>query len=198
MFTGIVAEIGTVKRVEHPGGDARLEIDGPEAAQAVSRGASIAVDGVCLTVVERSPGGFSADVMPETLRCTALGELRPGSLVNLEPALAVTGRLDGHIVQGHVDGIGRVLSRQPGPRWDDVWLSLPESLERYVVLKGSIAVSGVSLTVSGLEPGRFRVSLIPTTLAATTLGRLEVGASVNLEVDVLAKYAERLLTGVTR
>lgn len=198
MFTGIVTEIGTIIAVERSEGDARLEIAAPKVAGFAEHGASIAVDGVCLTVVDAAPGRFSADVMPETLRCTALGELRPGWPVNLEPALAATGRLDGHIVQGHVDGVGEVLSRDPGPRWDDVWFSVPEALERYVVLKGSIAVSGVSLTVSGLEPGRCRVSLIPTTLAATTLGGLDVGAKVNLEVDVLAKYAERLLAEVKR
>ena len=156
-------------------------------------GASIAVNGICLTVVEHDADSFSVDVMAETLRRTCLGELTPGSPVNLERAVAVGDRLGGHLVQGHVDGTGTILARQPGDRWEVVTISLPGELARYVVEKGSITVDGVSLTIAGLDDASFQVSLIPTTLALTTLGTKQVGEPVNLEVDVLAKYVERLL-----
>ncbi len=193
MFTGIVEEVGTVLAVDHTGPDARLTVRGPLVTSDTPLGGSIAVDGVCLTVTEVSAGTFTVDAMPETMRRTALGDLEPGDTVNLERAVPVTGRLDGHIVQGHVDGVGEVLERTPGPRWDDVVVSLPPGLARYVAEKGSIAISGVSLTVTSVGPDRFGVSLIPTTLAATTWGRLTVGDRVNLEVDVIAKYVERML-----
>lgn len=197
MFTGIVVEVGTVIEVRRLGPDAQLVIRAPGVVADTHPGASIAVSGVCLTVTEiGTDGSFTADLMPETLRRTALGQLAAGSQVNLEPALAVTGRLDGHIVQGHVDGVGTIASRDPGERWDEGWIEYEERLSKYVVEKGSIAVSGVSLTVSGLAEGCFKVSLIPTTLAQTILGKLRVGDQVNLETDVLAKYAERLLVGV--
>ncbi|AEE46094.1 riboflavin synthase [Cellulomonas fimi] len=201
MFTGIVEEIGTVRAVEagtDDGGtpaDARLTVHGPLVTSDARLGDSIAVSGVCLTVTDLpGDGTFTADVMPETLRRTALGDLTTGSTVNLERALAVGGRYGGHVVQGHVDGVGTVLRRDPGPRWDDVEIALPPELARYVAEKGSITVSGVSLTVTHVSDDAFGVSLIPTTLAATTLGTLAAGAHVNLEVDVLAKYTERLLT----
>ncbi|MFC4614681.1 riboflavin synthase [Cellulomonas algicola] len=200
MFTGIVEEIGTVEAVE-PGTDAngvvtdaRLRVRGPLVTSDARPGDSIAVSGVCLTVTDLpGDGTFTADVMPETLRRTALGELGTGGRVNLERALAVGGRYGGHVVQGHVDGVGTVLSRTPGPRWDEVEIGLDPALARYVAEKGSITVSGVSLTVTRVGDDSFGVSLIPTTLAVTTLGSLAPGARVNLEVDVLAKYTERLL-----
>jgi riboflavin synthase len=199
MFTGIVEEVGTVVSLELLDPDARMVIQAPLVTTDAKLGSSIAVCGVCLTVTEiDGEGRFGLDLMPETLRRSSLGELKPGDAVNLERALPATGRLDGHIVQGHVDGVGRIISRNPGERWDEVWIELPQELARYVVEKGSIAVAGVSLTVSGLGDGRFQVSLIPTTLAHTTFGGLAPGDPVNLEVDVLAKYAERLLAEVAR
>ena len=158
------------------------------------------MDGVCLTVTsvlpggDGSPGAFVAEVMPETLRRTSLGALVPGAAVNLERALPADGRLGGHVVQGHVDGLATLARRTPGPRWDDLAFSAPAALTRYVAEKGSIALAGVSLTVTWVSDDGFGVSLIPTTLAATTLGRLAPGDVVNVEVDVLAKYVERLMT----
>ncbi|CAM5778416.1 riboflavin synthase [Cellulomonas persica] len=199
MFTGIVEELGTVVAIEDLGSDARLRVRGPLVTSDAHLGDSIAVDGVCLTVSELpGDGTFAADVMPESLRRTALGTLVPGAPVNLERALAVGGRYGGHVVQGHVDGVGTILRRDPGERWDEVEVAVPAPLARYVAEKGSIAVSGVSLTVTHVGDESFGVSLIPTTLEHTTLGGLSVGSPVNLEVDVLAKYAERLLTAVAR
>lgn len=201
MFTGIVEEVGEVLAIEHTGEDARLRLRGPVVTEGVRLGDSIAVAGVCLTVTSlggdaaggEPDGTFTADVMPETLRRSTLGDLVRGDRVNLERAVRADGRLDGHLVQGHVDGVGELVSRTPGPRWDDLVLRLPAPLARYVAEKGSIAVSGVSLTVTGVGADTFGVSLIPTTLAATTLGDLRPGDRVNLEVDVVAKYVERLL-----
>ena len=201
MFTGIIEEIGTIEAIERVGADARLRVRGPLVVSDARLGDSIAVSGVCLTVTDLpGDGTFLADVMPETLRRTALGDLGASSPVNLERALAVGGRYGGHVVQGHVDGVGTILSRSPGARWDDVEIALAPELARYVAEKGSIAVSGISLTVTHVTDDSFGVSLIPTTLEATTLGALAPGARVNLEVDVLAKYTERLLTtaGVLR
>ena len=193
MFTGIVEELGHVVSLAHGPDSAVVRIRGPLVTADAAPGASIAVNGICLTVVELDADSFCVDVMAETLRRTCLGELTPGSPVNLERALAVGDRLGGHIVQGHVDGTGTILARQPGDRWEVVTISLPGELARYVVEKGSITVDGVSLTIAGLDDVSFRVSLIPTTLALTTLGTKQVGEPVNLEVDVLAKYVERLL-----
>ncbi|PFG35611.1 riboflavin synthase alpha chain [Flavimobilis soli] len=195
MFTGIVEEVGEVVAVEDLGTDSRLVLRGPVVVPGTVHGASIAVDGVCLTVTttDEPAGTFAADVMPETLRLTTLGDLRPGSRVNLERAARAGGRLDGHIVQGHVDGVGHLVSRTPGPRWDDLVLAAPADLLRYVATKGSVAVNGTSLTVTHVSDESFGVSLIPTTLEATNLGALEPGDRVNLEVDVIAKYVERLL-----
>ena len=204
MFTGIVEELGTVVALmpgDDEAADARLVVRGPLVTSDARPGDSIAVSGVCLTVADLpGDGTFTADVMPETLRRSTLGALTPGDPVNLERALAVGGRYGGHVVQGHVDGVGVVRSRRPGPRWDEVEIGLDPSLARYVAEKGSITVSGVSLTVTHVGEDAFGVSLIPTTLAVTTLGALAPGASVNLEVDVLAKYTERLLAtaGVLR
>ena len=203
MFTGIVEEIGTVEAIEHrgEGTDARLRVRGPLVVSDAHLGDSICVSGVCLTVTELpGDGTFFADVMPETLRRSALEDVGVSSPVNLERALPVGGRYGGHVVQGHVDGVGTILSRSPGERWDDVEIGLAPELARYVAEKGSIAVSGISLTVTHVTDDSFGVSLIPTTLEATTLGTLAPGARVNLEVDVLAKYTERLLStaGVLR
>lgn len=194
VFTGIVEELGEVVSREDLGDSARLVIRGPIVTSDAGHGDSIAVNGVCLTVVDvLADGSFSADVMAETLQRSSLREAVSGARVNLERAAAVSSRLGGHIVQGHVDGTGAIVSRTPSEHWTVVRVSLPAALSRYVVEKGSITVDGVSLTVSGLGPDWFEVSLIPTTLDLTTLGRAEVGAPVNLEVDVIAKYVERLL-----
>lgn len=200
MFTGIVEELGTVVAVEEAGDTTRLTIEGPVVTTDATHGASIAVDGVCLTVTDdaRAAGRFTVDMMGETLARTALGDLEPGDRVNLERAMATDDRFSGHIVQGHVDGVGTLLQRDAGERWDTVTFSLPTDLARYVVEKGSITVSGVSLTVTAVsEPGAsepwFSVGLIPTTLDLTTLGAAQPGTRVNLEVDVIGKYLERLL-----
>lgn len=194
MFTGIVEELGELAGRDELTDAARLIISGPAVTADARHGDSVAVNGVCLTVVEVLPGGrFTADVMRETLGRSSLGQLRVGSPVNLERAAVLGGRLGGHIVQGHVDGTGRVLARTPAEHWEVVRITLPAELARYVVEKGSITVDGISLTVVGVGAGFFEVSLIPTTRELTTLGRAAVGALVNLEVDVIAKYVERLL-----
>jgi riboflavin synthase len=193
VFTGIVEELGEVVEIERLGDSARLRVRAELATADTRRGDSIAVNGVCLTVTDCSGGGFTADVMAETLHRSGLGRLAPGHRVNLERAVRLSDRLGGHLVQGHVDGVGAVVSRTPAPRWEVVRVSLPVELAPYVVEKGSIAVDGVSLTVSATGPGWFEVSLVPTTLTATTLGAVREGDRVNLEVDVIAKYVERLL-----
>jgi len=223
VFTGIIEELGEIVATDDLGDSARLIIRGPVVTGDARHGDSIAVNGVCLTVVDVLPDGrFSADVMAETLNRSSLAALAVGSQVNLERAAAVNSRLGGHIVQGHVDGTGAVISRSPSEHWEVVRIALPREISRYVVEKGSITVDGISLTVSALgtdeplgrradgtdeplgrraegtdEPlGRgewFEVSLIPTTLALTTLGSAAVGTPVNLEVDVIAKYVERLM-----
>lgn len=197
MFTGIVEELGRVAAIEDQGDAIRLTIGCETVVSDAHLGDSIAVNGVCLTVAEFDEAGFTADVMQESLDRTSLGGLGVGAPVNLERALAANARLGGHIVQGHVDGTGAVVSRTPGEHWEVVRISLPDALDRYVVEKGSIAVDGTSLTVSAVGGGEgarwFEVSLIPTTLDATVLGGLPVGATVNLEVDVVAKYIEKML-----
>jgi riboflavin synthase len=194
MFTGIVEELGEVVGMEELSDAARFVIRGPLVTADAGHGDSIAVNGVCLTVVEVLPdGAFTADVMAETLNRSSLRRVGVGSQVNLERAAAINSRLGGHIVQGHVDGTGHVVARTPSEHWEVVRIALPTALSRYVVEKGSITVDGISLTVSGLGDDWFEVSLIPTTLQLTTLGRAAIGAPVNLEVDVIAKYVERLL-----
>ncbi|MFF1480290.1 riboflavin synthase [Streptomyces sp. NPDC058301] len=193
MFTGIVEELGEVTAVEKLGDSSRFRLRGPVVTEGARHGDSIAVNGVCLTVVETGDGEFTADVMEETLKRSSLGALDVGSRVNLERPMAVGGRLGGHIVQGHVDGTGAVVERTPSENWEIVKVSLPAELARYVVEKGSITVDGVSLTVVDAGPDYFTISLIPTTLALTTLGHKQPGDPVNLEVDVIAKYVERLL-----
>ncbi|MBO3745481.1 riboflavin synthase [Streptosporangiaceae bacterium NEAU-GS5] len=193
MFTGIVEELGEVVAVEPHADAARLTVRGKKVTSDAAHGDSIAVNGVCLTVADVTDDAFTADVMRETLVRSSLGALVPGSPVNLERAVRADQRLGGHIVQGHVDGTGVVLSREPAEHWEVVRLSLPEGLGRYVVEKGSITVDGVSLTVVEVDDVSFAVSLIPTTLALTTLGRKQPGDPVNLEVDVIAKYVEKLV-----
>ncbi|AJE86864.1 riboflavin synthase subunit alpha [Streptomyces albus] len=193
MFTGIVEELGEVTAVEELGDASRFRLRGPKVTAGAQHGDSIAVNGVCLTVVEHEGEEFTADVMAETLKRSSLGALATGSRVNLERPTAVGGRLGGHIVQGHVDGTGAILARTPSEHWEIVKVSLPDGLGRYVVEKGSITVDGVSLTVVEAGPDWFTISLIPTTLALTTLGTKQPGEPVNLEVDVIAKYVERLL-----
>ena len=193
MFTGIVEELGEVVEVTDLGDAARLVVRGPVVTADARHGDSIAVNGVCLTVVESTSGAFSVDVMKETLDRSSLTGVRPGDPVNLERAVTLATRLGGHLVQGHVDGTGEVLERTPAEHWELVRFSLPRDLARYLVEKGSVTVDGVSLTVAAVTATDFTVSLIPTTLGLTTLGRRTVGDLVNLEVDVMAKYVEKLL-----
>jgi riboflavin synthase len=207
VFTGIVEEVGTLVVREDQSDAAVLQIRADRVLQDVALGDSIAVNGVCLTVTAVDGGVWSTDVMAETLSRSSLGTVTPGAPVNLERAVTPQTRLGGHMMQGHVDGIGRIVGRVPGEHWEVVRIALPADLARYVVEKGSIAVDGVSLTVSAVSPSRagrerahtdvpepwFEVSLIPTTLRETTLGSRAPGEPVNLEVDVIAKYVERLL-----
>jgi riboflavin synthase len=195
MFTGIVEELGHVVGIEDRGDAARLTVRGPLVVKDTRHGESIAVNGVCLTVVTVDDDTFSADVMKETLDRSCLGALREGDPVNLERAATLGSRLGGHLVQGHVDGVGLVTARELTPNWEVVRIALPPGLSRYVVEKGSITVDGVSLTVASVGEREFAVSLIPTTLELTTLGYKQVGAPVNLEVDVIAKYVEKLVGG---
>lgn len=195
MFTGIVEELGEVTALTDLGDSARLTVRGPLVVEDARHGDSVAVNGVCLTVVEVTGDRFTADVMRETLDRSALGALTPGAPVNLERPMRLDGRFGGHLVQGHVDGTGVIESRSPSEHWDVVRISLPRDLARYVVPKGSVTVDGVSLTVASVDEGSFTVSLIPTTLELTTLGRKQPGDPVNLEVDVIAKYVERLMGG---
>ena len=210
MFTGIVEELGEIAELTDLGDAARIAVRGKTVTTDARHGDSISVNGVCLTVVDVDGDTFTADVMKESLDRSSLGALTPGDPVNLERAALVSSRLGGHIVQGHVDGVGTIVAREPAEHWEVVTFTLPASLERYVVEKGSITIDGVSLTVaavtaspvSSLAPVSsfapvggitFSVSLIPTTLALTTLGHKGIGAPVNLEVDVIAKYVEKLL-----
>jgi riboflavin synthase len=225
MFTGIVEDLGEVEAVEHEGDSARIYIRSVKATQDARIGDSIAVNGVCLTVTalpgsppdrsapgdnppgDNSPGdnppgdgppasrGFVADVMGETLRLTSLKDIAPGTKVNLERSVKVTDRLGGHLVQGHVDGTATIVSRDPQEHWEIVRIGLPADLSKYVAHKGSVTVDGISLTVSGVAEDWFEVSLIPETLKRTTLGVKQPGEPVNLEVDVIAKYVEKLLGG---
>ncbi|MFI6866349.1 riboflavin synthase [Nocardia sp. NPDC050406] len=205
MFTGIVEELGEIVAIDKLADAARITVRGPTVTSDAGHGDSIAVNGVCLTVVDKVVEGdtFTVDVMGETLERSSIGGLGLGSRVNLERAAAVNSRLGGHIVQGHVDGTGTILSRDPQENWEVVRISLPDSLARYVVEKGSITVDGISLTVSAIGVAEtaaadgstdwFEVSLIPTTRELTTLGTAPAGTTVNLEVDIIAKYVERLV-----
>ncbi|ROR91232.1 riboflavin synthase [Nocardioides aurantiacus] len=193
MFTGIVEELGSVVALEDQGDAVRLTVHGPVVTDDAGLGDSISVNGCCLTVVSNQDGAFTADVMRETLDKTSLGALEPGARVNLERAVTPATRLGGHIVQGHVDGTGTIVSRTPSEHWEVVEVSLPADLERYLVPKGSITVDGISLTVVEVRAESFTVSLIPETLARTTLGARQPGETVNLEVDVIAKYVEKMV-----
>ncbi len=193
MFTGIVEELGEIVSLTLSADSARIAVRGPLVTSDAKHGDSIAVNGVCLTVIDVADGTFTADVMAETLNRSSLAALKTHSPVNLERPMTLSTRLGGHLVQGHVDGVGEILSRKPGEAWEIVTISLPPALSRYVVEKGSITVDGISLTVTEVTDTTFSVSLIPATLELTTLGRKTVGDPVNLEVDVVAKYVERLL-----
>ena len=195
MFTGIVREVGKAASITGHAGGVRLEIEAPATAGATAVGDSVSIDGCCLTAVLVSDGRIAFDAVPETLARTSLGGLAPGSRVNLEPALRAGEPLGGHYVQGHVDGVGVVRSVEEEGQGRRVWFDAGGDILRYAVEKGSIAVQGTSLTVAGLDEKGFAVALIPHTLEETTLGELEPGRPVNLEVDVLAKYVERLLIG---
>ncbi|MGH3300506.1 MAG: riboflavin synthase [Streptosporangiaceae bacterium] len=204
MFTGIVEELGEVVSLDADGAFGRIRIRGPLVTAGAARGDSIAINGVCLTVTATTDGEFTADVMGETLARSSLGGLHAGAAVNLERPLHPDGRLGGHLVQGHVDGTGTIVGREPAGAWETVRITIPAQLARYVIQKGSVAVDGISLTVSALGEGGgpagdpwFEVSLIPETLARTTLGSKQPGEVVNLEVDMIAKYVERLLEGRT-
>ncbi|HEY4236941.1 MAG TPA: riboflavin synthase [Gaiellaceae bacterium] len=190
MFTGIVRELGSVEAFD----GSRLVVAAPETAATAAVGDSVAVTGVCLTVVANEDGRLAFDAVPETLSRTALGSLRPGRAVNVEPSLRVGDPLGGHVVQGHVDAVGRVRSVTPEGDGRRVWVDAPETIVRYCIEKGSIAVDGASLTIAAFDDDGFEVALIPHTLAVTTLGGLEPGDEVNLEADVLGKVVERLLT----
>jgi riboflavin synthase len=193
VFTGIIEELGTVKAIEEQPDAKRITIEGPVVTSDVSRGDSIAVCGACLTAVEIENGSFTADVMNETLRLTNLGDLKVGDRVNLERAMNAATRFGGHMVLGHVDGVGTVVSREPSDNWEWVRVSIPAELGKYVVLKGSVTIDGVSLTVNEVNGNVLGFSLIPETLRLTTLGVRQPGEHVNIEVDVMAKHIERLL-----
>ncbi|WP_372969677.1 riboflavin synthase [Microbacterium sp.] len=198
MFTGIIEEIGEITAISPAGDGWRLTVRAPKAAADAVHGESIAVSGVCLTVVGSTPDSFDADVMKQTLDVAALGGASVGTRVNIEKAMPVGARLGGHIVQGHVDGVGSIVEVRPGEQWSVLRVSLPDDLAPLVVDKGSISIDGTSLTVSAVSPADatthwLEVSLIPETLAATTLGSREVGDRVNLETDILARHVERLL-----
>lgn len=195
MFTGLVEEVGSVDQLVQLDDAVRVAIRAHKVTADAAPGDSIAVDGVCLTVVDNAEGVFTADVMRETLNRSRLGTYEKGARVNLERALAAGQRMGGHIVQGHVDAVAELVSRTPSEHWEVLRFTLPEDLRRYVVEKGSIAVNGTSLTVSAVGEGFFEVSLIPTTLAETTAGQLAVGDPVNLEVDIVAKYVEQMVRG---
>src|SRR5919106_900515 len=197
MFTGIVESMGTVVRVLRRGGGARLEVRSPEVVGDVKTGDSVAVNGACVTVTGRFEDTFACDLVPETLARTNLGTLQPGEEVNLELPMRAGGRLDGHIVQGHVDGVGSIRSRRRGGAQGMLEGTVPFELTRYLAPKGSVSVDGVSLTIMDVNKDRFRVALIPHTVETTTLGKKLQGAAVNVEVDVISKYVERHLSART-
>jgi riboflavin synthase len=188
MFTGLVETLGTAERVQADGSGRRLTLSAPALTAGTKLGDSVAVNGCCLTIIELTGDGFSFEAGPETLRLTNLGELQEGDRVNLERSLQLGDRLGGHLVTGHIDGLGRIAERRREGDWEFIWFSCPPALTEQIVPKGSVAVDGISLTVVEVKPDGFSVMLIPHTLAVTTLGFKNVGASVNLETDLLAKY----------
>jgi riboflavin synthase len=193
MFTGIIEELGKVKAIEIQPDALRITIEGPLVVSDVKRGDSISVSGACLTAVEHDATSFTADVMQETLKLTSLDGIKVGDPVNLERAMTAATRFGGHVVLGHVDGVGEVISREPSENWEWVRVSIPKELMKYVVLKGSITIDGISLTVNEMGDDYIGLSLIPETLAVTTLGSKQPGSKVNVEVDVMAKHIERLI-----
>ncbi|WP_062213763.1 riboflavin synthase [Demequina oxidasica] len=193
MFTGIVESIGTITAVTELGDQSQISVSSPGLGGDLQHGESIAVDGVCLTVAKHTGDEWIGDVMRITRETTSLGGVQVGQRVNIERAMRVDGRLGGHLMQGHVDATATLVARDSQPDWDDLTFEIPESILRYVVSKGSIALNGVSLTVAGLDGNRATVSLIPTTLADTTFGDAEVGLVANVEVDVIAKYVESMI-----
>ena len=195
MFTGIIEELGTITAIEEQEDAKRITIQGALVTSDISRGDSIAVSGTCLTAVELEGDKFTADVMNETLRLTSLGGAKVGDKVNLERAMNATTRFGGHMVLGHVDGLGEIRSRELSENWEWVRVNVPADLMRYIVLKGSITVDGVSLTVNEIGEGFIGLSLIPETMRLTTLGTKQPGDKVNLEVDIMAKHIERLMEG---
>lgn len=200
MFTGLVQELGNVTSINHGANSAVITVKAPVSAQNISVGDSIAVNGVCLTAIEVLDGAFAADVMVQTLRMTNLGELTVGSPVNIELSARLDSLMGGHIVQGHVDGVGKVVERAPGEKWEKFVVSIPEHLSPFIVNQGSITFDGVSLTVGEIDDANLRVTvwLIPETLAKTNLAQKQVGDTVNVEVDVLAKYVQRLINKAVR
>jgi riboflavin synthase len=193
MFTGIVEELGVVKSIEKQNDALRITVEGPLVVSDIKRGDSIAVSGTCLTAVEHDQASFTADVMLETLKRTSLDGIKVGDPVNLERAMTAATRFGGHVVQGHVDGVGEIISREPSENWEWLRVRIPAELMKYVVLKGSITIDGVSLTVNEMGDDFIGLSLIPETLEKTTLGSKAIGAKVNIEADVMAKHIERLL-----
>jgi riboflavin synthase len=193
MFTGIVEELGRVRAIETLPDALRITIEGPKVVSDVNRGESISVSGACLTAVEHDAISFTADVMQETIRLTSLDGIKVGDPVNLERAMTAATRFGGHVVLGHVDGVGKVVSRTPSENWEWVRISIPKELMKYVVLKGSITLDGISLTVNEVGDDWVGLSLIPETLAVTTLGFKQPGDKVNVEVDIMAKHIERLI-----
>ena len=194
MFTGLVAELGTVQRLARQGNSYHLTVGAKKVLENLKIGDSVAVNGACLTIVRMDDSSFTADVMPETVRLTNIGSLQPGSRVNLERTLRLCDGLDGHIVSGHVEGLGTISEQRPEGIAVVVTISTPPELLKYIIKKGSIAIDGISLTVTEVTDTSFSVSLIPHTAKETTLGLKKVGDSVNLETDILGKYVERMLT----
>ena len=193
MFTGIVEELGVVKSIEKQADALRITVEGPLVVSDIKRGDSISVSGTCLTAVEHDAKSFTADVMLETLKRTSLDGIKVGDPVNLERAMTAATRFGGHVVQGHVDGVGEIISREPSDNWEWLRVRIPAELMKYVVLKGSITIDGVSLTVNEMGEDFIGLSLIPETLEKTTLGGKFIGAKVNIEADVMTKHIERLL-----
>jgi riboflavin synthase len=193
MFTGIIEELGTVTKVESLVDSIRLQVKGDLVSSDLSKGESIAVNGVCLTATELTSDGFVADVMLETLNRSSLSGIKEGDRVNLERAMSGDGRFGGHVVQGHVDGVAEIISREPSANWDVVRVKIPSDLSKYVVHKGSITFDGVSLTVNDITDDTVSLSLIPETLRLTTLGNKRVGDKLNVEADILAKHIEKLI-----